>query len=320
MMSTNYKVGVLGASGYTGQELVALLVGHPGFELVFATSASMADKRVPGTDLVYEYPDGLDLGVDLVFSCLPTGESGAWARKGHAAGARVIDLSNDLRPAESGAVYGLPELWRIDVAKAGMVANPGCYPTGILLGLAPLMVGRLPDFDRPVIINAASGVTGAGRAPKRELLFAEVSGDFRAYGVGNRHRHVPEIKAGLTRLAAGKEVSFVFTPHLLPISRGILVTMYVPLPCPSAADDAVEALYEEYRAEPFVEFSHGQLPGLREVVGRNMALLGAATVDDAAPGLLLVVALDNLLKGAAGQAVQNANLMFGFDEAEGLPR
>ena len=311
----------MGASGYTGQELVGLLTRHPGFEIRFATSEAEAGKLLPGTNIRYVSAAAVELGsVDIVFSCLPSEESGAWALKAAAAGARVIDLSSDLRGPESGAVYGLPELWREEVASAGLVANPGCYPTGVMLGLAPVVQRGLIDHAYPIVIDAASGVTGAGRSAKRELLFGEVSEDFRAYGVGNSHRHVPEMKLGLGRLNGGAP-QFVFTPHLLPVRRGILETMYVPLVEPMSPEQAVKLWGEHYVNEPFVEICDGELPTLRRVIHRNVVSIGFASVTGVEnPMLIVVAAFDNLVKGAAGQALQNANLMLGFPETMGLPQ
>ncbi len=312
--------GIIGATGYTGQELVGLLGRHPLFSLAFATSEAEAGKPVPGMRLKYVHAGEAPLGsVDIVFSCLPTGESAAWVARAREAGARVVDLSADMREGESGAIYGLPELWRSEIKAAQLVANPGCYPTGIILGLAPVIRADLLDRTRPVIIDAASGVTGAGRSAKRDLLFGEVAEDYKAYGVGNKHRHVPEIGKGLGRLNGHGAPSFVFTPHLLPVRRGILETMYVPLSKQLSVAEAVELWQSTFADEPFVEI-HDALPSLKDVVGRNVVSIGFSEVENAGSPLLIVVAaLDNLVKGAAGQAVQNANLMFGFDETEGLP-
>jgi N-acetyl-gamma-glutamyl-phosphate reductase len=312
--------GIIGATGYTGQELSALLSRHPLFSLGFATSEAEAGKPVPGTRLRYVHASEAPLGdADVVFSCLPTGESAEWVRRAREAGKRVVDLSADMRGGADGAVYGLPELWRSEIKSSSLVANPGCYPTGIILGLTPLIRAGLLDRGRPIIIDAASGVTGAGRSAKRDLLFGEVAEDYRAYSVGNRHRHVPEIGAGLARLNGHGAPSFVFTPHLLPVRRGILETMYVPLARDLSLAAATELWQSTYADEPFVEI-HDGLPSLKDVVGRNVVSIGFSEVENAgAPLLIVVAALDNLVKGAAGQAVQNANLMFGFDETEGLP-
>ena len=313
-------VGILGASGYTGQELVSLLARHPALELVFATSEAEAGKILPGTRLKYVSSKDVDLGsVDVVFSCLPHGESGNWTMKALEAGARAVDLSSDLRDGSNGATYGLPELWREEIAGARLVANPGCYPTGVMLGLAPLVKGGHVDYTRPIVIDAASGVTGAGRTAKREYLFGEVAEDFRAYGVGNGHRHVPEMRKGLGRMNGGPP-QFVFTPHLLPVRRGILETMYVPLQAQLSAAQAYALFAKEYANEPFVEVFEKELPSLRHVNHRNVVAFGFSEIQDVdSPMLIVIAAFDNLVKGAAGQALQNANLMFGFDEKLGLP-
>ncbi len=328
MVNKQKRAAVLGATGYTGQEVVALLTRHPGIDLVFASSEAEAGKPVRGTALSYVPAAEAPVGdVDVVFVCLPTGASAAVALQARAAGPVVIDLPADLREGQGGAVYGLPELWREEVRGAQLIANPGCYPTGILLGLAPAYAAGLVDASRPVIIDAASGVTGAGRSAKRDLLFGEVAEDYKAYGVGNRHRHVPEIRAGLTRagaLASGAATSpgaasFVFTPHLLPVRRGILETMYVPLTLSLTAAEALGVWRDFYGHEAFVEVKP-ELPQLKDVVGRNAVSVGFADVEGLeAPLLLVVSALDNLVKGAAGQAVQNANLALGLDELGGLP-
>ena len=321
MHNKSKTVGIIGATGYTGQELLALLGRHPGFEIGFATSEAEAGKSVPGHKIRYQSAASVDLGsVDIVFSCLPSDESGAWALKARDAGAKSIDLSADLRAPGSGAVYGLPELWRSDVADAQLVANPGCYPTGVMLGLAPLVEAGLVQKGFPIVIDAASGVTGAGRSAKRELLFGEVSEDYRAYGVGNTHRHVPEMRNGLTRINGGAP-EFVFTPHLLPVRRGILETMYVPLTREVTPAEATALFQKRYANEPFVEIVEGELPTLRRVLHRNVVSIGFASVKDVErPMLIVMAAFDNLVKGAAGQALQNANLMAGFDEAMGLPQ
>jgi N-acetyl-gamma-glutamyl-phosphate reductase len=312
--------GILGASGYTGQELVGLLARHSLLEMSFVTSEAEAGKLLPGTALRYVSSRDVELGsVDVVFSCLPTEESGAWAVKAAEAGALVIDLSADLRDGRSGAIYGLPELWRDDVRQARLVANPGCYPTGAMLGLAPLVKEGLVEHGRPIVIDAASGVTGAGRSAKRELLFGEVAEDFRAYGVGNAHRHVPEMRNGLSRLNGGAP-QFVFTPHLLPVRRGILETIYVPLKARINTAQAAALWSKHYANEPFIELCGEELPTLRRVLHRNVVAFGFSEVQDVeAPMLIVFAAFDNLVKGAAGQALQNANIMLGFDEKLGLP-
>jgi N-acetyl-gamma-glutamyl-phosphate reductase len=336
------RAAVLGASGYSGAELLALLRRHASIRAVYATSESAAGERVPGAyggangsasgnggdateGLRYVRAEEVPFAdVDVVFTCLPHGESGAWSLRAQAAGARVVDLSSDLRDGRDGAVYGLPELWREKVRGAGLVANPGCYPTGILLAVAPLLADGLLDRGRPLIVNAASGVTGAGRSAKRELLYGEVAEDYRAYAVGNTHRHVPEIARSLAVLA-GDAVPFVFTPHLLPVRRGILETLYVPLADGVTAEAVLAAWQAAYAGERFVDVWTDGIPSLRSVVGRNVVALGVTAVRhaggaDVEPMVVVVAAFDNLVKGAAGQALQNANLMLGLCEGEGLPQ
>jgi N-acetyl-gamma-glutamyl-phosphate reductase len=328
MNSRTVRAGVLGANGYTGREAVRLLARRPRVEIAFATSQSEAgrplrslDRAAPDTALVRA--EDADLAAcDVVLSCLPHGESAAWAERALAAGARVVDLSADLRvqgPSTPewarGAVYGLPELHRGCIAGARLVANPGCYPTAAILALAPLLRAGL--LAGPAIVNAASGVTGAGRSPKRELLFAEVAEDFRAYGVGNTHRHLAEMRDQAARLAGGEAPELVFTPHLLPVRRGILETIHVALREPLEDPEALWA--DAYAAEPFVEVTRGRTPSLADVVGSNRVAIGVAAVAGVkSPMLTVVAAIDNLVKGAAGQAVQNLNLMCGLPETEGL--
>lgn len=318
-----FRAAVVGASGYTGQEMVRLVRGHPRMDLVAATSESAAGEAVAGTRLRYVAADDVELdGADVVFTCLPPGESGEWSLRAREAGARVVDLSSDLRGGRAGAVYGVPELWRESIRGRGLVANPGCYPTGILLTMAPLLGGGLVDTSCTLIVDAASGVTGAGRSAKREYLFGEVAEDYRAYAVGNVHRHVPEIAAGLARVNGGRTPPFVFTPHLLPVRRGILETMYIPVEAGVTAADARAACAAAYGEEPIIDVFVEGLPSLRHVVGGNGVAIGFAPVEGTGERRLIiaVAAFDNLLKGAAGQALQNANLMVGAAELEGIPR
>jgi N-acetyl-gamma-glutamyl-phosphate reductase len=325
------RVGVLGATGYTGRELIRRLAEHPRARIVFATSESEAGtplrriaRRAPELALVKSEDAELDTA-DVVFSCLPHGASALWCERARAAGARVVDLSSDLRVLRDDApawareaVYGLPELHREKLRGAQLVANPGCYPTAAVLAIAPLVRRGLVG-DGPIIINAASGVTGAGRSPKRDLLHAEVSEDFRAYGVGNTHRHLAEMRDQTAKLAGGAVPELVFTPHLLPVRRGILETIYIPVSEELTAADALGLFVEDYRSEPFVEVLIDRLPSLVDVVGTNLVSIGVSTLAHLSSPLLLVVAAeDNLVKGASGQAIQNFNLMFGFDETEGL--
>ena len=231
-------VGVLGASGYAGRELCTLVERHPSFQLAFAAAHSRAGERIraAGRELTLIAADDAPLDqVQLVFSALPHGASVQWVEKAHAAGARVVDLSADLRPG-NGAVpsptygsapYGLTELTRREVKEAQVVANPGCYATAILIALAPLARRGLIVPGATMSVAAASGVTGAGANPKPELMFAEVAEDFRAYAVGNQHRHVAEMNETLRGLGADADI--LFTPHLLPVARGILATITLPV-------------------------------------------------------------------------------------------
>jgi N-acetyl-gamma-glutamyl-phosphate reductase len=257
----------------------------------------------------------------LVFSALPHGASASWVRAAHDAGAKVVDLSADLRPGNgivlgSGSVpYGLTELARDTVRGAEIVANPGCYPTVTLLALLPLLVRGLVAPAATIIVNAASGVTGAGFTPKRELMFAEVADDFRPYSIGNEHRHLAEMRAVLASL--GSDADLIFTPHLLPVSRGILATITVPLAEPLV--DVLAPWREHYAGEPFIEVS-AEIPSLRDVVHRNVVRITATMAAGVrVPTVIIVAAIDNLVKGAAGQALQNANLLLGLEETMGLP-
>jgi len=331
--SPTYRVGVLGASGYSGRELCTLVMGHPQLELAFATANTQrgttlrvrANGRMHDVPLIA--PEAADLaGVDLVFAALPHGASAEWIARVIAAGTRVVDLSSDLRPGHGGvlhslpagvphdAPYGMPELFRDDVRGAQVVANPGCYATSILVALAPLAKAGLITPGATVNISSASGVSGAGASPKLELLFAEITEDFRAYGVGNAHRHLFEMRATLSRL--GTDCDLLFTPHLLPVDRGILSTISVPLS--RELSDALEPYRAAYANEPFVELTTG-LPALKDVQHRNVVRIGATVPSGMRlPTLLVFSAIDNLVKGAAGQAVQNANLMLGLPEGAGL--
>jgi len=309
-------VGVLGASGYVGQELLRLLTRHPGASVAFATAESAAGEWVDGLQLIRA--DDAPFGAaEIVFSALPHGVSARYVHEARAAGKRAVDLSADFRLSPD-AVYGLTEFTRPQLAGADLVANPGCYPTAALLALIPLAQRGLIDPAREVIIDAASGVTGAGRNPKRELLFGEVSEDFRAYAIGNTHRHLAELKQSLAR-EGGFTGDLVFTPHLLPVKRGILETIHVPLT--RVVDQATaEGLYQAaYDGEACVHVMRGALPSLKDVVYRNRVALGVVPVADVRrPRLTVIAAIDNLVKGAAGQAVQNMNVMLGLAETAGL--
>jgi N-acetyl-gamma-glutamyl-phosphate reductase len=316
-------IGILGASGYAGRELMTLVSRHPAMTLAFAAAGTRRGERadVDGRTVTFAATEEAPLSdAALVFSALPHGESAPWVAAVREAGAKVVDLSADLRPGASpglpvAAPYGLTEIAREAVRGADVVANPGCYATAALLALAPLAVRGLIAPGATVTINAASGVTGAGHAPRREYLFAEVSEDFRAYALGNTHRHAAEMRAVLASL--GSDADLVFTPHLLPVARGILATITVPVT--EMPGDPLAPWRDQYAGEPFIEVTE-EAPSLRDVVRRNVMRVTAKPVAGVRrPMLQVVAAIDNLMKGAAGQAMQNANLLLGLDETLGLP-
>jgi N-acetyl-gamma-glutamyl-phosphate reductase len=314
-------IGVLGASGYAGRELCALVERHPRLSLAFATANEQRGKtaELPGGGKVtFVATDDAPLAdAALVFSAMPHGASKVWVERARTAGAKVVDLSADLRIGNDGSVvpYGLTEARRDSIRGADLVANPGCYPTAILLGLLPLLEQQLIAKGATISVAAASGVTGAGFSARTDLLFGEVTENFRAYGVGNTHRHVAEMRALISE--AGVDADLLFTPHLLPTARGILATMTVPLA--RELPNALEPWTKRYASEPFIEIAD-QLPETRHVINRNVVRIFAVPVAHVrAPTLLVFSAIDNLMKGAAGQAVQNANLMLGLDETLGLP-
>jgi len=317
-------VGVLGASGYAGRELCGLITQHPGLSLAFASANEQRGQRVRvgATELAYVATEDAPLDkAEVVFTALPHGTSAKWVGTARNAGARVVDLSADFRPgaSESSTVrapYGLTELMRSRIPGADIIANPGCYPTAILLAIAPLLTEHMVAPGATINVSAASGVTGAGYSARPDLLFAEVVEDFKAYAVGNQHRHIAEMRAVAAELG-GAEIDILFTPHLLPVARGILATISVPIK--QHSDDPAALWRRFYSNEPFVEIAD-QPPSLRDVVRRNVVRVSiskAANVKQ--PTLIIISAIDNLMKGAAGQAVQNANVLLGLDEQSGLP-
>lgn len=317
-------VGVLGASGYAGRELCALVLRHPALELGFAAANAQRGERavIRGREISFVAAEDARLDrAELVFSALPHGSSRGWAEAARRGGARVVDLSADLRPGApqsagaEGVPYGLTELLRDRLRGSSLVANPGCYPTAVLLALAPLLLRGLVKPGATITVSAASGVTGAGFAPRPELMFAQVAENFRAYAVGNTHRHVGEMRAMVSELGGDNDI--LFTPHLLPVARGILATITVPVVEHVAAP--LKLWESHYADEPFVEVS-AEMPSLSDVVHRNVVRLSAVRAESVRePTLVIVAAIDNLMKGAAGQAVQNANVMFGLEEQLGLP-
>jgi N-acetyl-gamma-glutamyl-phosphate reductase len=316
-------VGVLGASGYAGRELCGLIARHPGLSLAFASANEQRGQRamIAGSQVTYVATEDAPLKeAEIVFTALPHGTSAKWVGNARSTGARVVDLSSDFRPGASedaaNAPYGLTELMREKIPGADIVANPGCYPTAILLAIAPLLKAGLVVPGSTITISAASGVTGAGYSARPDLLFAEVAEDFRAYSVGNEHRHLPEMRA-VTRELGGRDNDILFTPHLLPVARGILATITVSIM--DHLEDPIALWRDCYSGEPFIEVAD-QPPSLRDVVRRNvvrMSVTKAANVRQ--PTLIIISAIDNLVKGAAGQALQNANVLLGLSEQAGLP-
>lgn len=335
------KVGIVGGTGYTGVELLRLLAQHPSVEVVTITSRGEAGLPVSTMfpnlrgwiDLAFEDPATANLkGCDVVFFATPNGVAMQQAPSLLEAGVRVIDLAADYRITDIAewekwygmkhaspewvekAVYGLPEVNRAAISSARLVANPGCYPTAVQLGFAPLLASGLVD-EGNLIADAKSGVSGAGRKAEVSSLFSEAADNFKAYGVPG-HRHLPEIRQGLARVA-GKEVGLTFVPHLTPLIRGIHATLYARLK--SNADVDFQSVFEKHYAdEPFVDVlpakSH---PETRSVRAANLCRI-AVHRPQGGNTLVVLSVIDNLVKGAAGQAVQNMNIMFGLPEKEGL--
>jgi N-acetyl-gamma-glutamyl-phosphate reductase len=343
MASNKIKVGIVGGTGYTGVELLRLLAIHPDVELTAITSRGEAGMPVADmfpslrgyVDLAFADPATANLNAcDVVFFATPHGVAMSQAQALLAANVKVIDLAADFRLQDTAvfekwykmphscpdiltkAVYGIPELNREQIKSAQVIGNPGCYPTTVLLGLAPLLEQGLVDFSAPIIADSKSGVSGAGRKAEVATLFAESSDSMKAYGVAG-HRHHPEIHAQLTQLAK-TDLQFIFVPHLIPMIRGMLSTIYVKLAEQAKTID-LQALYEQrYQHERFVDvMPAGSLPETRSVRGSNQIRVALHKQADAGH-LTLVVVQDNLVKGAAGQAVQNMNIMFGLPEATGL--
>ena len=300
-----------------------MITRHPRLELAFASANEQRGKhaRLGAAEVTYIATEDAPLNrAEVVFTALPHGASALWVGNARASGARVVDLSSDFRPgageAKAEAPYGLTELMRAKIPGAEIVANPGCYPTAILVALAPLLKAGRVVPGATINVSAASGVTGAGYSARPDLLFAEVAEDFRAYAVGNEHRHLAEMRAVATELGA-RDNDILFTPHLLPVARGILATITVPVS--EYADDTSALWREFYRGEPFIEIVD-EPPSLRDVVRRNVVRLSATKAANVRqPTLIIISAIDNLMKGAAGQALQNANLLLGLNEQAGLP-
>jgi N-acetyl-gamma-glutamyl-phosphate reductase len=334
------KVGIIGGTGYTGVELLRLLAQHPQAELRVITSRGEAGKPVADmfpnlrgrVALVFSEPDERALAAcDVVFSATPNGVAMTHARKLLDAGVKLVDLAADFRLKDpelwekwygmphacpellAEAVYGLPEVNREQIKKARLIANPGCYPTAVQLGFLPLVEQGLVDVAH-LIADAKSGVSGAGRKAEVHTLFAEASDSFKAYGVPG-HRHLPEIRQGL-EVAAGKPVGLTFVPHLTPMIRGMHATLYARLTDTSV--DLQKLYTDRYAGEPFVDvLPPGSHPDTRSVRAANTCRIALHRPQGGDTVVILSV-IDNLVKGAAGQAVQNMNLLFGLPEQEGL--
>ena len=336
------KAAIINVTGYGGAELARILDGHPDIDVVAVTGRSSAGKRLAEvfphlSDLQLTIADELRDDADIVFSALPHAASAEKVVPLIEAGARVVDFSADFRLRESAvysewykvehpspahletAVYGLPELNRQDVRGADLVANPGCYPTAAILALAPAVAGSLIGGD--VIVDAKSGVSGAGRGLSLNTHYSEVNESLRAYSVSG-HRHMPEVVQELGLINPGLDLRLTLLTHLVPMTRGILVSCYAPLAesiagtGSGASSRIVEAYTEHYRDEPFVEVV-SEPPATKQTLGSNRCLV-YPTVDVRTDRLVVIACIDNLVKGAAGQAVQNANAMLGLPETSGL--
>lgn len=342
-MTEKLRAAIVGSTGYGGVELIRLLLRHPQVQITSVVSSTAA-----GTSITEGYPhlaellpmelDGMDIPLlagkaDVVFTATPHGVSTAIVPQLLTAGLRVIDLSGDFRlqsgevyrqwykkePAPQAllaqAVYGLAEVFGDEAAGARFISNPGCYPTAALLGLVPAVAAGLIQPDS-IIIDAKSGVSGAGRGLSLGAHYAETNENFKAYKV-NQHQHTPEIEQVLSRIA-GRETVVTFTPHLVPMTRGILNTMYAQLTATLTVEDLIACYRSYYKGKPFVRIRpKGQLPATKEVSGSNYCDIGFS-VDERTGRVTIVAVIDNLVKGAAGQAIQNLNLMMGWEETLGL--
>ncbi|PJB56769.1 MAG: N-acetyl-gamma-glutamyl-phosphate reductase [Bacteroidetes bacterium CG_4_9_14_3_um_filter_41_19] len=334
------KIGIIGATGYTGSELVRILTNHPEVEISLITSESragelfsdvhpflqgIADQKLVSVDRIDEFE------LDLVFLALPHGISMDFVKRFKDKNFKIIDLSGDFRLSSpevyeawyqidhlypegiKQAVFGSPELFYDDIKNARLIANPGCFPTSAILGLAPLLSAKLIETE-PIIIDSKTGVTGAGIKAKTVNLYSNVNDNFKAYGLKN-HRHTIEIQ-GISDRIAGQNTLIQFTPHLLPVDRGILTTIYAR-PTGETDEISLRKEYEKFYANaPFVRLRK-QAPAIKDVRGTNYCDL-FVTYDARTNMVIVISVIDNLIKGAAGQAVQNMNIMFGLDETSGL--
>jgi len=332
------RVAIIGASGYTGAESIRILLGHGGAKLAYLTA--LADECGAVGDIFPQFKGRCDLEIepldmdeiggvaDVALCCLPHKVSMGFVPKLLAAGLKVVDFSADYRLKDAGvyetfyqehtdkgnlgaAVYGLPELFREDIAGADLVANPGCFPTGALLAIAPLLKEGLIETDS-VIVNSVTGASGAGKNPSEKFHFPNMNENLFAYGIGV-HRHMPEMEQ-VAGEVAGSNVRILFQPHVGPFDRGILSTVYCR-PKQEVGNEQLSTLYNDfYKGERFVRV-RGDAPGVKEVVGTNYCHVFVTNVK----GMIVAFsAIDNIVKGASGQAIQNMNILFGLDEAEGL--
>jgi len=337
------NVGIIGGSGYTGVELARILCSHPGVKITAATSRQFAGQPLADVfpnlkdrlNIVYENSTIKQLceKADFFFTAVPHKTAMNIVPELLSAGKKVVDLSADFRIQDvttyekwyqphtsphliEKAAYGLPEIHADSIAKSNLVANPGCYPTSIILGLAPLLKAGAID-PHSIIADSKSGTTGAGRTASVGALFCEVHDGFRPYKVGRSHRHTPEIEQELSSLG-GEKIVISFTPHLLPIARGILSTVYTSLNPDFSQTDISELYREMYSAQPFIRLlDEDVFPATQYVRGSNFCDI-SFKIDIATNRLIIMSAIDNVVKGAAGQAVQNMNLMCGYDEITGL--
>ncbi len=337
------KVAVVGASGYTGVELIRLLHAHPEAAVTCVTSEQSAGKRLSDVfpsarsrcDMLLENLEPVRVAekADLIFTALPHKAAMEVVPTFLSLGKQVVDLSADYRLHDADvygkwyephmnpellprAVYGLPEIRREEIAAADLVANPGCYPTSIILALAPLLKRGVID-PSSIIADSKSGVSGAGRSAKVDNLYCEVNDGFKAYGVGGVHRHIPEIEQELT-LLAGRGVTVTFTPHLVPMNRGILSTIYCHPTSTLTPEQLLDMYNDDYDGEAFVRvLPKGVFPSTAFVRGSNFCDIGV-TIDPRSGRIVIVSAIDNLVKGASGQAVQNMNILAGLPENMGL--
>jgi len=336
------KIGIIGATGYTGEELLRVLVQHEFVEVVFATSEK--DKDMSLATLFPHLPayknmrfcsaqEASELDVNLVFLCLPAGESARWAQVFLAKKTKVIDLGADFRFKDptlykkwydmdhlapellKNAVYGLPEWNRETIKNANIVANPGCYPTSVLLAVLPLIKEGLIT-NETIIVDSKSGVSGAGKSPGKTTHFVQVNENFTPYKAGRVHRHVGEMEQELTK-CAGAEIQVVFTPQLIPITRGLYSTIYVKTKKQITKEQILNTFNHTYQEEPFVQVVKDGFPSVKMAAFTNYCFIGAETVPDSST-VILFSAIDNLGKGASTQAIQNMNIILNFPETTGL--